>query len=130
MSFDRTVTPTGSVAADQLVSVEFSVGLGQDPDGGCWRVTDLVPSGLAPLAAPPFWPDEGTPSTTEGPWRISGQRVDFCVSFDPKIPVHHLRYVARVVNPGTYRWEPAVLQSSVILDRGLALPAFDLQIKG
>ena len=130
MSFDRTLTPTGSVAADQLVTVEFSVTLGQDPDAGCWRVTDLVPSGLAPLAAPPAWPDEGTPLDRVGPWRISGQRVDFCVSYDPKVPLQHLRYVARVVNPGAYRWEPAILQSSVILDRGMALPAFDLEIKG
>jgi len=129
MSFDRTVTPTGAIAADQLVTVEFSVALGEDPDKGCWRVTDLVPSGLAPLAAPPSWPDESTPPGSEGPWRMTGQRVDFCVAFDPKVPVHHLRYVARVVNSGVYRWESAVLQSSVILDRGVVLPAFDLEIK-
>ena len=129
MSFDRTVTPTGAIAADQLVTVEFSVALGDDPDKGCWRVTDLVPSGLAPLAAPPSWPDESTPPDTEGPWRITGQRVDFCVAYDPKVPVHQFRYVARVVNSGVYRWESAVLQSSVIPELGAVLPAFDLEIK-
>jgi hypothetical protein len=129
MSFVRVVTPSGAIAADQLVTVQFSVELGDNPDHGCWRVTDLVPSGLAPLAARPSWPDESTPPDSEGPWRISGQRVDFCVAFDPKVSVHHLQYVARVVNSGTYRWEAALLQSSVILDRGMVLPAFDLEIK-
>ncbi len=130
MTFVRVVTPPGAIAADQLVTVQFSVELGADPDKGCWRVTDLVPSGLAPLAAPGSWPDQSAPPpNTEGPWRISGQRVDFCVAYDPKVPVHHLRYVARVVNSGTYRWEPAVLQSSVVLERGVVLPAFDLEIK-
>lgn len=129
MTFDRTVTPTGPIAADQLVTVGFSVALGDDADNGCWRVTDLVPSGLAPLAAPPVWPTEDVPRDSEGPWRIIGQRVDFCVTSDPKVAVHHLRYVARVVTPGTYRWEPAVLQSSVILERGIALPASDIVIK-
>ena len=131
MSFIRTVTPTGSIASDQLVTVEFSVELGTGPDHGCWRVTDLVPSGLAPLASTPAWPEEELLSpASEGPWRISGQRVDFCVTYDPQAPRHLLRYVARVVNAGTYRWEPAVLQSSVVLERGIALPAFDVEIKG
>ena len=130
MTFERTITPTGSIAADQLVTVDFSVELGEDPDRGCWRVTDFVPSGLAPLAAPPAWEAVDVSRDTEGPWRITGQRVDFCVTLDPKVSVHHLRYVARVVNPGTYSWEPAVLQSSVILDRGIALPTSDVVIHG
>jgi hypothetical protein len=130
MSLERTVTPSGAVAADQLVTVELSVALGADPDAGCWRLTDLVPSGLAPLAGPPSWPGEDeTPPGSEGPWRITGQRVDFCVTFDPKDSVHHLRYVARVVNSGVFRWESAVLQSSLIVERGMVLPAFDLEIK-
>jgi len=131
MAFTRTVTPTGSVASDQLVTVEFAVDLGDDPDPGCWRVTDLVPSGLAPLGSTPAWPQEELPPPdAQGPWRITGQRVDFCVNYDPQVRRHVLRYVARVVNAGRYRWEPAVLQSSVILDLGIAISAFDLEIKG
>lgn len=89
-----------------------------------------MPSGLAPLAAPPAWPSEEAAPDTEVPWRISGQRVDFCVTLAPKAPVHHLRYVARVVTPGAYRWESAVLQSSVLLERGIVLPASDVVING
>jgi hypothetical protein len=63
-----------------------------------------------------------------GPWRVEGQRVDFCVSLDPRTPIQHLRYVARVVTPGTYRWEPSVIQSSMVLEHGRALPARELVI--
>ena len=42
--------------------------------------------------------------------------------------VQHLRYAARVVTPGTYRWEPAVIQSSIVPDHGMVLPAGKLVI--
>ncbi len=67
-------------------------------------------------------------STIDGPWRVSGQRVDFCVSPDTKHPIHHLRYVARVVSPGTYRWESPVIQSSIVPDHGKALPSGEVVI--
>jgi uncharacterized protein YfaS (alpha-2-macroglobulin family) len=133
-TFERTVTPAGPIAADQLVTVDLTVVLAPDADLGCWGVTDPVPSGLAPLAAGKIWPqyeeDDATPPDAEGPWRISGQRVEFCVSRDSRGPVHHLRYVARVITPGTYRWEPAVLQSGTVLEQGIVLPAFDLVVNG
>ena len=44
-------------------------------------------------------------------------------SVDPKHPVQTLRYIARVVSPGTYRWEPAVIQSSIVREHGAVLPA-------
>jgi hypothetical protein len=64
------------------------------------------------------------------PWRVEGQRVDFCVARDPKKPTQTLRYLARVVTPGTYRWEPALLQSSIVFEQGIVLPAFDVTIRG
>ena len=69
--------------------------------------------------------DEG-PAT--GPTWVDGQRVEFCVQRDPKHAVQVMRYVARVVDPGTYAWEPAVLQSSIVPDQGLATPAGTLVI--
>ena len=57
------------------------------------------------------------------PWRIDGQRVDFCVTVDPKHPTHTLRYIARVVTPGTYAWEPAVIQSSIVREHGKTISA-------
>ncbi len=126
--FERTGAPTRPIAADAVVSVDFTVELGTDPGTGCWMVTDLVPSGLAPIAWSSTWYDDRSSRNTEGPWRITGQRVEFCVTFDPERPVHRLHYVARVVTPGSYRWEPAVLQSSLFLERGIVLRAFDVEI--
>jgi uncharacterized protein YfaS (alpha-2-macroglobulin family) len=61
---------------------------------------------------------------------VVGQRVDFCVYRDPRRPVQTLRYLARVVTPGAYRWEPAVLQSSLVPTQGTILPAFEVTIRG
>ena len=135
-TFTRTVGPTGTIPIDGLVTVEFTVHLGADADHGCWQVTDLVPSGLAPVWGGPSWyrgqdyDEEGTPTPDAliAPWNVEGQRVDFCLSPDPKHPVQHLRYVARVVSPGTYRWESPVIQSSIVPDYGMVLPAAELVI--
>ena len=133
-TFTRTVGPSGTIPLDGIVTIEFTVRLGTDADGGCWQVTDLLPSGLAPVSGGPRNggedEEESDPSASgiDGPWRVSGQRVDFCVSPDPKHPVHRLRYVARVVTPGTYRWESPVIQSSIVPEHGMALPAGELVI--
>ena len=58
-----------------------------------------------------------------GPDRIDGQRVEFCVTADARRPDQELTYLARVVDPGSYTWEPAVLQSSVLPDQGVVTPA-------
>lgn len=136
MTFTRSTSPTGPIRSDQYVVVRYIVNLGADPDDGCYRVIDQVPSGLAPLAVQPTWPDTGDGSTPPpapsdqeiGPWQIVGQRVEFCVTRDPQRKEFVLRYVARVVTPGTYHWEPTVLQSSTVPEQGIVLPATDLTI--
>ena len=96
-------------------------------------VSDYVPSGLAPVVRQMTWygeDEDEDASDTVTPWRVEGQRVDFCVGFDSKHPTQRLRYAARVVTPGSYRWEPAVLQSSIVRDWGIVLPAFEVTIGG
>ncbi|OGO53876.1 MAG: hypothetical protein A2V85_10000 [Chloroflexi bacterium RBG_16_72_14] len=134
-SLDRTVTPSGTIGPAQTVVVTFRVELGPEADQGCWRLTDLAPSGLVPIGTSGRWEeaeeDEGVSNRyVATPWRVVGQRVDFCVYRDPRRPVQTLRYLARVVTPGTYRWEPAVLQSSVVASQGTILPAFEVTIRG
>ena len=129
-TFRREVQPAGTVPADGLVIVDLLVELKKGADDGCWLVTDLVPSGLAPLGDPTGWDagdEEGNVLGYERPWRVDGQRVDFCVTPD-RNRVHQLHYAARVVTPGSYRWEPAVIQSSIIRDRGATLPAQNVVI--
>ena len=130
LTFKRTVTPSGRLAADAVVTVEFTVTFPQDADRGCWRVTDLAPSGLVPLATNQTWyGDEDDDQFVVGPWGVVGQRVDFCVDRDFEVLNHTMRYRARVVTPGTYRWEPSVLQSSIVPEQGIVVPGFDLTIK-
>jgi uncharacterized protein YfaS (alpha-2-macroglobulin family) len=126
-TFGREVTPSGPVPIDGVVTVRYTVELNADADAGCWLVTDLVPSGLAPIGMGSSWwsedEEEASAAQDEAPWRVDGQRADFCVQRDPKHPVVTLRYIARVVSPGTYRWEPAVIQSSIVREHGAVVPA-------
>ena len=135
MTVTRTVVPAGRIGPTDTVVVSFQVTLGPNADPGCWQLTDLAPSGLAPIATWGRWDEaeeEGAivGRTHERPWRVVGQRVDFCVSPDPKVPTQTLRYLARVVTSGDYRWEPAVLQSSIVPEQGVVLPAFEVTIGG
>jgi hypothetical protein len=107
----RRATPAGPVASGEEVQVRIRVELTPDALPGCHLVTDLAPSGLAPIAARRSWRDRDEPGVIL-PWRIDGQRVTFCVERDADRPVQTLRYAARVVTPGTYTWEPTVVQSS------------------
>jgi hypothetical protein len=73
--------------------------------------------------------DEDGDQFIAGPWGVVGQRVDFCVDRDLEVLKHTMRYRARVVTPGTYRWESSVLQSSIVPEQGIVVPGFDLTIK-
>ena len=75
---------------------------------GCYRVVDLAPSGLQPL----WWAYGGTHGSEDVlPWVISGQKVVFCASPSSARPPR-LVYYARVMTPGTYAWEPAIMQAA------------------
>ena len=95
------------------MTVDLQVAFGPSAlEAPCYEVVEEVPSGLAPL---PSW-DVGTGNAVLGPTSVVGQRVTFCV---PN-PIHEdvgvairdgtLRYLARVVNEGTFTWERAVMQ--------------------
>jgi uncharacterized protein YfaS (alpha-2-macroglobulin family) len=88
------------------------VSFGASAPKGCYQVTDLLPSGLAPVAALDDWQSQDADAArtrVQMPYEVIGQRVSWCVD-----PTHGksftLGYSARVVSPGTYRWEPAVAQ--------------------
>ena len=130
LSLTRSVTPSGTIGQTDTVVVTLLVGLGSNAGSGCWRVTDLVPSGLVPLD--PSKGDSYDPraSSRVMPDSVVGQRVSFCVSYDPQAPSHLLYYVARVVTPGTYTWEPAVVQSELIPSQGMALDPTTVIVSG
>lgn len=107
----RTVVPGDSATDRQLVRVVIDVAFGSQPVAGCYLLTDLVPSGLAPMTPSFGWGDDGLSASDNWPWDIEGQVVSWCAS--PADRSHRYVYTARVVTPGTYRWEPAVMQSEI-----------------
>lgn len=125
VSVTRTVSPAGAIGATDTVVVTYRVTLPRAERDHCWRLVDFVPSGLAPVA----W--YGNPDTARGmlsPTVIDGQRVEFCAG-DIAYPTQSLRYLARVVTPGTFTWEPAVLQSTIDPKDGLTIPATSITIQ-
>jgi len=121
VSIRREASPKGTVGTGDLVMVTLTVDLGPTAPTGCHQVTDLVPSGLVVVGSLAGWVDpesEGAPpADTTYPYAQVGQRVYFCAETKPNGQVASLRYVARVVTPGTYTWEPAVAESRTGPDR-------------
>ena len=115
MVLRRTVSPAGVIRSSDLVDVMLTVGLGPAALDDCYLVTEVAPSGLAPLREGMSWRQRSAKSgdapVGQQPWSISGQQVSWCVWPNPRKPVQTLRYRARVVNSGSFVWEPAVVQS-------------------
>jgi len=108
LGLTRTVTPAGIIGSDALVVVELTPTFGAQAVPGAYEITDLVPSGLAPVARTDGWVGG---DGTVGPYRIVGQEVDFAAWNDPRAThVAKMRYFARIVTPGDYAWEPASLR--------------------
>ncbi|MCI0581820.1 MAG: hypothetical protein L0227_02825, partial [Chloroflexi bacterium] len=105
----RTMSPATSVTEADIVRVTIRVSFGSQAPSGCWQITDVAPSGLVPIEREYRWPD-GDIAWAESPYSIEGQRVSWCAyprSYQPDTFV----YVARVVSPGSYLWESALIQS-------------------
>ena len=92
LTLARTVSPAGPIPSDRLVEVTLRATFGPQAVDGCYSVVDVLPSGLAPVGE-------------------ESQRVAFCLS-PGSDRTDSVTYRARVVTPGTYTWEPAILQSA------------------
>ena len=91
-----------------LVTVDLTATFADAAPDGCYDVVDLVPSGLAPLSIGAEIDDD---AAVMWPSSVVGQEVHFCAENSAQSGRSaHLRYVARVVNAGTFAWEPAVMQ--------------------
>ncbi|HEX7347661.1 MAG TPA: Ig-like domain-containing protein [Candidatus Limnocylindrales bacterium] len=132
LRLSRTVRPSGTIGQGSLVRVELQVTFGPQAPRTCHRVVDLVPSGLLPIAMPPYSIDEATGDTrrnTTAPETVVGQRVIFCVAPSSRSRTVTLRYFARVVSIGSYRWEPALAESRSAADRAAVVPARNVRIR-
>jgi hypothetical protein len=130
----RTITPGNTIASGDLVAVDLEVTLGAKAATGCYQVIDNAPSGLVPVGQLSAWIDPETGEApaftgTISPYDQTGQRVSFCAERDPKHPLLHLRYYARVASPGTFLWEPAVVQSRTNADQASTTRALEVTIR-
>lgn len=128
VAFGRSAQPEGVVPAGKTVVVTLRIALPTDSDHTIWRVVDLVPSGLVPVEYFGYLNEEGTQDTVF-PSVVDGQRVEFSVGWDPNSQQYTLRYLARVVTPGTYTWEPAIAQSTLDPTEGVVTKATTITIE-
>ena len=107
LTLTRTI-PTGPLPTDRLVEVNLTATFAPGTPIGCYDVAEFAPSGLAPLTGAREGTDE---RGITWPSSVVGQEVRFC-AFNGVDAGHvaRLRYLARVVNEGTFRWEPAIMQ--------------------
>ncbi len=95
-----------------MVEVRLTATFGPQVVAGCHEVSDLAPSGLAPMEYYQRWSYEDTSAPSfVSPYAIDGQRVSFCVGPSKESRTVKMRYFARIVTAGTYTWESAVIQS-------------------
>jgi hypothetical protein len=120
ISVRRTVTPSGDAPDDRLVHVRLDVTFGSGALPGCYRLVDLTPSGLTAISASAAWPDEEETPGSNLPYEVEGQRVEWCAQ--PNDTSHVYEYAARVVSPGSYSWEPAIIQFELSPGVGASTP--------
>jgi alpha-2-macroglobulin len=132
VTIQRTVTPSKDARDDRLVRVVITVGLGTVPYAGCWQIRDVAPSGLVPIERSWEWPegdDEGQAVSDQipRPYDIDGQTVLWCLSVADRS--RSVTYSARVVSPGTYAWQPAVIQAVDAPEMGASTEATTYTIR-
>ena len=128
----RRIRPAGIIPSTDLVVVDLTVEFGRQAPGGCHRVVELVPSGLVPVGALRGFvdPELGEPLVgVTYPDAQIGQRVLFCAENTEHQRTVRLRYVARIITVGTYRWEPAIVESQTHADRAAVVAPGSVRIR-
>jgi len=125
-SITRIISPATNVTERSLVQVTITTRFDTLAPDGCWLITDVAPSGLAPIES--WWAWGGGAGDTNLPYSIRGQRVSWCAY--PRDPDSRtFTYLARVVSPGTFRWEPALIQSNAAPENGFATTELQFTIQ-
>lgn len=97
--------PAGVIAAGDLVEINISYRPGEKAPSGLYQVTDFLPAGLKIIKRPYMWKRTG--NNLGWPVEVYGQKAVFLVSGSGS-----LRYYARVVSPGKFTAENAILHHS------------------
>jgi hypothetical protein len=130
LAVTRTITPDTDAPRDQLVRVELDVEMHSGRPPGGYEVTEFAPSGLAPASATRAYMAPPVPGVNIiAPDQIEGQRVSWALDTTFNRTSFRLVYLARVVSPGTYTWEPTVVQSVVAPTAGNSTDALTYTIR-
>jgi len=127
ITLERRIVPQPPVTGTAPLQVQLRARFAPQAVERCHWVTDTVPSGLVTESR---WLELGGiyESDAIGPWWTERDRVTFCV-WPSKERVVTMAYWVRVVMPGTYRWEPALMHASGAPDHGVVVPATTLVIR-
>jgi len=123
LSLERIYRGGAELAEGTLVRITLKYGIGGKAVAGCHRVTDLLPSGLRPVAQPYRHGIEDP--AIWFPYAIDGQRVSFCASKKGRPIV----YYARVIGKGAFLAEPALMQAVKAPDSITFSKGFQVNIK-
>ncbi len=96
-----------NVKSGEIVTIALQARLNKDFGKGCVQVTDYVPAGLVPLTQAIAFANGG--SYAKGiyyPYSTDNNKLSFCLS---ETTQDTIKYQARVLSPGTYQVEPAVI---------------------
>ena len=107
-----------------LIKVTLDYQIKSIAQDGCYQVSDLLPSGLAPITK--LYSRGITGTDTWYPYSVDGQRVSFCVTRTPQKPIV---YYARVINLGQFLAQPAIIQSVLSPDVLNLTPSSTITIK-
>ena len=125
----RSVSPSGRIGISDRVVITIRVTLSGAARKEVWRLVDWTPSGLTAIGGD-RWNTSSATAWTVGPDSINGQRVEATIGGNAKVGTWTIRYIARVVSPGVYRWEGSVIQSVTAPDRGIVLGSKTITIGG
>lgn len=106
---------TNNFQEGDLVKVTLKYKIDSSLPDSEYQITDILPSGLSPVTS---WSYDAQISNgcVWHPYDIENQRVSFYVYeskwFNPYVCANTINYYARVVNPGEYQAEPAVIRSA------------------
>lgn len=98
-----------------IVEIRIYPTINADSIEGSYQIIDLVPSGLEPITSRySYYRLRGNYSCSRHPYEVDGQKVKFLLYKNWNKFSNcsdYFKYYARVVNPGEYMAEPAVIQS-------------------
>lgn len=116
LSLGRSYEVNGNVTNNfkdgDMVLVRLNPHFGANALKGSYQIVDYLPSGLRPIDQESSRYYSSYDSRVY-PTEINDQKVTFVVGKDVNLPIY---YQARVVSKGTYKAEPALLQSLKSLD--------------